>query len=63
METTSNKHQPRYQYDCGRCKFSWCCGFKCWCIYKHTLPDPPRTIKKAVDRELVSLGFKKEFYE
>lgn len=25
-------HDPRHQFDCGRCKFSWNCGPKCSCV-------------------------------
>jgi hypothetical protein len=28
------KHNPRYPYDCERCKFSWCCGYKCACVLR-----------------------------
>jgi len=24
-------HNPRYLYDCDRCKFNWCCGPLCAC--------------------------------
>ena len=23
---------PRWKYDCGHCKFSWCCGPQCACL-------------------------------
>lgn len=25
------RHDPRHRFDCGRCKFSWCCGPLCAC--------------------------------
>ncbi len=37
--------QPRYKYDCGNCKFNWCCGYTCACILKD-LPDPPDWLQK-----------------
>lgn len=43
------KHKPRWQYDCKRCKYSWCCGPGLGCLlftYSRStglvpFPDPP----------------------
>lgn len=46
-------HAPRYRFDCGRCKFSWCCGTACHCnLRKKDYPDPPdeRKLRVAQDR-------------
>ena len=35
-------HEPRWRFDCGRCKFSWCCGMCCHCNLRKTdYPDTP----------------------
>lgn len=34
-------HDPRHVFDCGRCKFSWCCGPTCACILKKKDLMPP----------------------
>ena len=31
---------PRYYYDCGHCKFNWCCGELCACL-PYGLPKAP----------------------
>lgn len=39
---------PRFYYDCGHCKFNWCCGELCAC---HSgLPPAPKDRQKAVDK-------------
>ena len=56
------EHAPRWQYDCTRCKFSWCCGPACHCNYMHKLPDPPRKRQNEVDTALVQLGYAPQFH-
>jgi len=41
------KHNPRYKYDCGRCKFSWNCGELCSCVL-YEMGDPPPKRKEEV---------------
>ena len=36
----ADEHNPRYRYDCGRCKFHWNCGILCECVLWKA-PDPP----------------------
>lgn len=46
-------HAPRYRFDCGRCKFSWCCGTTCHCNLKkkdHAEPPDKRKLQVAQDR-------------
>ena len=43
-------HAPRYQYDCRRCKFSWCCGTLCACILRDA-PKAPKRVRQRVQRE------------
>jgi len=45
------RHDPRWQYDCGRCKFSWNCGPACDCVLKE-LRDPPPKRRVEVDQAL-----------
>ena len=33
------EHAPRWQYDCARCKFAWCCGPQCACHIKGKMPE------------------------
>lgn len=59
-------HAPRYHYDCGRCKFSWCCGPTCKCGPLHDqtgnlLPEPPRKRQDEVDAALVAAGLFPQF--
>jgi len=42
-------HEPRYRYDCGRCKFAWCCGPQCDCVLKG-MQQPPKERRAEVDR-------------
>jgi hypothetical protein len=42
-------HNPRWLYDCDRCKFHWCCGPTCYCVL-HDLPHPPPERQREVDR-------------
>lgn len=56
-------HAPRYQYDCDRCKFSWCCGPTCVCVLasRTNLPEPPRERQDEVDAALVKAGYAPQF--
>jgi hypothetical protein len=58
-----NEHNPQYAYDCGNCKFSWCCGFTCGCIAQRggKLPDPPIKVQLSVNGELMKHGFYPQF--
>jgi hypothetical protein len=58
----SLKHAPRWQYDCGNCKFAWCCGPTCSCSLKHRLPDPPLKRQDEVDEALVQIGYAPQFH-
>ena len=40
-------HAPRWQYDCERCKFAWCCGPQCACHIKGKMP---KKRKRETDR-------------
>ena len=40
-------HAPRWQYDCARCKFAWCCGPQCACHIKGKMP---KQRKRETDR-------------
>lgn len=45
---------PRFQYDCAHCKYNWCCGYTCGCLYdgkgaRDVLPDPPIAVRTAVN--------------
>lgn len=64
MSDAANKgHAPRYQYDCSRCKFVWCCGPLCSCgLRGEGLPDPPRDRQDAVDSMLVRAGYMAQFH-
>lgn len=49
-------HAPRYPHDCGRCKYSWCCGPPCVCQIqlnrkygKNSLPEAPMDVKLAAN--------------
>ena len=53
VKPDSAPHAPRYRYDCGRCKFSWCCGTTCACnLKKKDHPEPPNTRKLQVAQDL-----------
>ena len=56
---------PRYQYDCDRCKFSWCCGPACSCVLYRSrggmYPDPPSKRQREVDATLVKIGYAPQF--
>ena len=34
-------HNPKHQFDCGNCKFNWCCGPCCYCNLKKSHPPAP----------------------
>ena len=36
-----NEIEPRWEFDCGHCKFSWSCGPVCACD-RHVKPNPKR---------------------
>lgn len=55
-------HTPRWQYDCDRCKFAWCCGSLCSChLQRSGLPVPPDARQKQVDAALVKIGYAPQF--
>jgi hypothetical protein len=58
------EHKPRWQYDCGNCKFSWCCGPTCSCqLYRNgRYPEPSRERQDEVDEKLVQLGYAPQFH-
>lgn len=56
-----SEHKPRYQYDCNRCKFKWCCGYCCACALKHELPKPPKHVQLKVNEALIKEGFEPQF--
>lgn len=37
-------HEPRWRFDCSRCKFSWCCGPRCACNVRKDVPPPPERL-------------------
>lgn len=41
---------PRHLYDCGHCKFNWCCGPLCACFPGKQLPPAPYALGVAVER-------------
>lgn len=41
-------HKPKHQYDCGNCKFAWCCGPQCACNV--SWPQAPKQRMKEVKR-------------
>jgi hypothetical protein len=43
------KHAPRHKYDCGRCKFSWCCGPCCGCLLREAARPPRERALEVVD--------------
>jgi len=48
------KKAPEFQYDCDHCKYNWCCGYTCGCLYVgrnlgELLPDPPIRVRAAVN--------------
>jgi hypothetical protein len=58
-------HEPRWEYDCERCKFNWNCGPTCRCLirgphYAHLPATPPRR-QREVDAALVAAGLQPEF--
>jgi hypothetical protein len=60
----NDPHAPRYQYDCERCQFSWCCGPTCSCVLQkpgYKLGDPPRERQDFVDLALIAAGFSPQF--
>lgn len=50
-------HQPRWQYDCERCKYGWLCGPATWCLLYTSsqaagverFPDPPEERRREVE--------------
>lgn len=55
------EHNPRWKYDCGNCKFNWCCGPTCHCGL-HRLPEPPRERQDEVDAALVKIWYAPQFH-
>lgn len=53
------KHNPQHKYDCGNCKFNWCCGYTCACHIKD-VPEPPKWLQKSLKaiQELLNENFK-----
>ena len=56
-----NKHNPRYRYDCKRCKFSWDCGYTTQCNVRGD--DPPEKVKIKVNKALNEAGLEAEFVD
>lgn len=54
-------HNPRYAYDCDPCKFNWCCGPTCACLFFGTLPKPPKARQREVDAALIAKGYEPEY--
>lgn len=50
------QHNPRYKYDCDRCKFNWCCGPLCRCVLKGYQNAPPHRMKE-VNKLLIKEGY------
>ena len=43
-------HAPRWQYDCARCKFAWCCGPQCACHIQGKMPKERRAeVERAAE--------------
>ena len=40
-------HNPKHKYDCGNCKFNWCCGYLCACNLKES-PEPPEWLQRQL---------------
>jgi len=41
---------PAHLHDCEHCKFSWCCGYTCACVFVFApIPEPPEDIKAKVN--------------
>jgi hypothetical protein len=55
-KSKNQPHDPQHSYDCGRCKFSWCCGYTCACHYKYRLPAPPDSIKRLIEKARKQAG-------
>jgi len=52
-------HNPKHKFDCGNCKFNWCCGYTCACKLSK-LPEEPLWLKKqlASIQKLMDENFK-----
>ena len=48
-------HHPRWQFDCGRCKFAWCCGPTCMCGLRAPLEVLEPTPKWRMDEVKLAL--------
>jgi hypothetical protein len=60
QEAVDRPHTPRFLYDCGNCKFSWCCGYGCVCALRGmsvVLRETPMEVKRKVFRELVRINW------
>ena len=48
---------PAHLHDCEHCRFSWCCGYTCACVFVvRPIPDPPEDIKAKVDKAREQAG-------
>lgn len=45
-------HDPRWQYDCARCRFAWCCGPQCACNLSEAPAAPPKERAKEVRKAI-----------
>jgi hypothetical protein len=45
---SSPGRMPRFQYDCKGCKFNWCCGELCACMW--SLPPAPKSRMIIVEK-------------
>ena len=45
---------PRHLYDCGHCRFAWCCGPLCACFPKIAIKPAPKQRAEYVRRLLVN---------
>ncbi len=61
FEALYPEHNPMYAYDCKACKYNWCCGYRCTCTYRRSLPVPPPEIQAAVNAALIASGYQPEF--
>jgi hypothetical protein len=44
-------HNPRWKYDCERCKFHWCCGPTCYCGLRDLPRTPPERMREVRNAE------------
>jgi hypothetical protein len=41
------EHNPKHRFDCGNCKFNWCCGYTCACKL-NDVPAEPQWLRKQL---------------